>query len=73
MEKDREIQEILEKYTVDVPYFPMKKTKMDQIADWLFHAASYPIPEHKVNFHLMYLFQVTPIVFSLMVSVWMIL
>jgi hypothetical protein len=27
MEKDREIQEILVKYSVDVPYFPMKKNK----------------------------------------------
>jgi nucleosome binding factor SPN SPT16 subunit len=73
MEKDREIQEKLEKYTVDVPYFPMKKTKIRQIVDWLFQTAPFPIPEHKVNFQIMYLLQVTPIIFSLMVSLWMIL
>ncbi|MDR9794992.1 hypothetical protein Q4O60_00470 [Aeribacillus pallidus] len=73
MEKDREIDKLLKKYTVEVPDFPMKKSKMEKLANWLCEKASFPIPEEQITFKGMVCIQVIPIVVSLAVSVWMIL
>ncbi|WP_099361363.1 hypothetical protein [Fredinandcohnia onubensis] len=42
---DKELKEKLDQFTVEVPDFPMKKSRLNRIANWFFNPASIPFPE----------------------------
>jgi len=43
--KEKNLARMLDAYEVNIPDFPMKKSMMSRIANWLFAPAKIPFPE----------------------------
>ncbi|MEH7237612.1 hypothetical protein [Bacillus sp. JJ1562] len=42
---EKELKEKLDQFTIEVPDFPMKKSRLDRMANWFFNPVSIPFPE----------------------------
>ncbi|MFS0821721.1 hypothetical protein [Bacillus sp. 1P02SD] len=42
---EEELKEKLDQFTVEVPDFPMKKSRLDRMANWFFNPVSIPFPK----------------------------
>ncbi|WP_077619617.1 hypothetical protein [Bacillus sinesaloumensis] len=42
---EKELKEKLDQFSVEVPDFPMKKSRSSRITNWFFNPASIPFPE----------------------------
>ncbi|MBS4208393.1 hypothetical protein [Bacillus sp. FJAT-50079] len=58
--KDENLNKKLQEFDVDVPNFPMSKSKVDRMANWLF--AEAPLPKINTSDKGLIVVQLTPII-----------